>query len=264
MKLQSATRWESWYTRKYCYYVVKRSIIINGSAINTRCTVLCAFKLVNHHPKRNSLEKRPNRRWRSRSRVRGRLTRRGRVGFSRFHGRLATRARRSPAVHGAAPSARSAGPSHPRPGPYVRPTSRIHSQFTQGPCATHLRPLACLHPPRENPPNDRLHPTHDPGSSRSPDPRPSTIPSPARRLDYSWFGRRSPDGSSEASLSSRAPRHHFCAIIARHTCDLYRGHDCMHAPLSKRSSTTRSFTTRSRSTGRREGSHGPTANRAAA
>ncbi|KOO27087.1 hypothetical protein Ctob_006149, partial [Chrysochromulina tobinii] len=85
----------------------------------------------------------------------------------------------------------------------------------------------CVRPPRENPPNDRLHPTHDPGSSRSPDPRPSTIPSPARRLDYSWFGRRWPDGSREASLSSRAPRHHFCAIIARHTCDLYRGHACI-------------------------------------
>ena len=114
-KLQSATRWESWYTRKYCYYVVKRSIIINGSAINTRCTVLCAFKLVNHHPKRNSLEKRPNRRWRSRSRVRGRLTLRVRAGFStaawrparagppRCTARHPPRARRGPRTLGRAP-----------------------------------------------------------------------------------------------------------------------------------------------------------------
>jgi hypothetical protein len=135
MKLQSATRWESWYTRKYCYYVVKRSIIINGSAINTRCTVLCAFKLVNHHPKRNSLEKRPNRRWRSRSRASVAGSRGGGEPVV-FHGRLATRARRSPAVHGAAPSARSAGPSHPRPGPYVRPTSPV---FTANSHRAHVR-----------------------------------------------------------------------------------------------------------------------------
>ena len=42
-KLQSATRWESWYTRKYCYYVVKRSIIIMGQLlIHGGCTVLSA------------------------------------------------------------------------------------------------------------------------------------------------------------------------------------------------------------------------------
>ena len=32
---------------------------------------------------------------------------------------------------------------------------------------------------------------------------------------------------SWSRLASRAPLRHFCAIIARHTCDLYRGHACI-------------------------------------
>ena len=59
------------------------------------------------------------------------------------------------------------------------PLCAAHLAYSQpihtGPCAAHLRPLACLHPPRENPPNDRLHPTHDPGHRvpPTPDHRPS-------------------------------------------------------------------------------------------
>lgn len=143
----------------------------------TRCTVLCAFKLVNHHPKRNSLEKRPNRRWRSRSRVRGRLTRGG--GEPVFPRPLGDP--RAPVPRGARRGTLRAlgGALAPSAGPLCAAHLAYSQPIHTGPCRM------CVRPPRENPPNDRLHPTHDPGSSRSPDPQPSTIPSPARRLDYS-------------------------------------------------------------------------------
>lgn len=150
-----------------------------------------AFKLVklNHHPKklvsildctRNVTQPRTGGGGRVRGSVAG-LTRRGRVGFSRFHGRLAaaTRARRSPAVHPRGTFRALGGALAPSAGPLCAAHLAYSQPIHTGPCRM------CVRPPRENPPNDRLHPTHDPGSSRSPDPRPSTIPSPARRLDYS-------------------------------------------------------------------------------
>ena len=187
-KLQSATRWESWYTRKYCYYVVKRSIIIMGQLlIHGGCTVTVgAFKLVklNHHPKKLvsildcTRNVRPNRRTGGGGRVRGSVagSRGGRAGVSVFPDFTAAwRPARAgpPRCTRAAPSARSARPSHPRPGPYVRPTSRIHSQFTRAhvacACARRARTRLTTAFTRHTTRGRRVPPTPDHRPSR---PRP--------------------------------------------------------------------------------------------
>ena len=189
--------------------IVKRSIIINGSAINTRCTVLCAFKLVspfklvNHQASSEETvyivgvlsRNEPNRRWRSRSWVRGRPSNeaRGRVGFSTAAWRPARagppRCTLRAALGGAL--APSAGPLCAAHLAYSQP---IHT----GPCRM------CVRPPRENPPNDRLHPTHDPGHRvpPTPDHRPSR-PRPDASISVGSEGVRLTARARPLSAESR-------------------------------------------------------------
>jgi hypothetical protein len=148
-KLQSATRWESWYTRKYCYYVVKRSIIIMGQLlIHTEGAPYCR-RIQTREAEPSSEETRLDTRLYSKrttqprtgggGRVRGSVAGsrggRGRVGFSRFHGRLATRARRSPAVHPRG-TLRALGEAL---APSAGPLCAAHLAYSQpihtGPCA---------------------------------------------------------------------------------------------------------------------------------
>jgi hypothetical protein len=160
-----------------------------------RTAAHCHSNSCNHHPRRNSLEyveTTQRGRAASRSSVRGRS---GAAGVSVFPRPLGDP--RAPVPRGARRGTLRAlgGALAPSPpGPLCGPP-RVFTANSHGPM--------CARPPRENPPNDRLHPTHDPGHRVPPDPdHPVPGPTPRLQFDYSWFGRRSPDGSSEASLSS--------------------------------------------------------------
>lgn len=140
------------------------------------------FKLVNHHdhPKRSrnrticSLETNPTGGGgRVRGSVAGSNALRGAGACRFFHGRLrrpGTRARRSPAVHPRCTlRAALGGALAPSAGPLCAAHLAYSQPIHTGPCRM------CVRPPRENPPNDRLHPTHDPGHRVPPTPnhRPS-------------------------------------------------------------------------------------------
>jgi len=137
----------------------------------TRCTVLCAFKLVNHHPKRNSLET-----TQPAVAVAFAGPRRGSVaGLTRGGGEPVfprpLGGPRAPVPRGARRGTLRAlgGALAPSAGPLCAAHLAYSQPIHTGPCRM------CVRPPRENPPNDRLHPTHDPGHRVPPTPnhRPS-------------------------------------------------------------------------------------------